>query len=73
MFYLYLCEPGSDTQYLLTNNRYSAYSPTHYKTLCETSSGTWGVIFEKPGDRYQLLATVNSYQELVDRFPELFI
>ena len=73
MFYLYLCEPGSDNQYLLTNNRYSAYSPTYYKILCENPSSTWGVVYENPGDRYQLLATINSYQELVDQFPGLFI
>ena len=73
MLYLYLCEPGSDKQYLLTNNRYSAYSPAYYRILCENSSGTWSAVHEKPGDRYQLLATVNSYQQLVDEFPELFI
>lgn len=73
MFFLYLREPDSDNQYLLTNNIYSAYSPTCYKTLCENPSDAWPADLENPGDRYQLLATVNSYQELVDRFPELFI
>ena len=73
MLYLYLCKPGSKNKYLLTNNICSAYSPDYYRILCESPIGTWGAELENPEDRYQLLTTVNSYQQLVDEFPELFI
>lgn len=73
MFYLYLRKPGSASPYMLTNNHVSIYAIERYKKFCENSLIAWGQHLEGPGDRHQLLATANSYKELVDQLPELFI
>ena len=77
MFYLYLRDPtkisGNNSPYMLTNNTYSIYSTDKYPCFMANPKYGWCMKNENACDRYRLIATVNSFEELKDQYPELFI
>ena len=77
MFYLYLRDPtkisSNTSPYMLTNNTYSIYSSGKYSCFTSDPRYGWHMKNENAYDRYRLITTVNSFEELKDQYPELFI
>ena len=77
MFYLYLRDSTKISNiislYMLTNNTYSIYSTHKYSRFISDPRYGWHVKNENAYDRYRLITTVNSFEELKDQYPELFI